>query len=220
MDKTTPAASTQPAIGATPTITKAMVTGVVLAGGRGARMGGLDKGLQLFDGVPMALHTLRRLQLQVGPTMLNANRNKDQYLSFGVPVFADTVPDYAAPLAGVITALQHCDTPYLMTVPCDTPLFPSDLVIRLAQAMVGADADMALASAPEPDAHGAWMARAQPVFCLMARHLLPSLTSFVAGGGRKIDAWTALHKNVLVPFDDAGAFTNANTLAQLQALQP
>jgi len=220
VDKTGPAASTRPPTDAKETIARTTITGVVLAGGRGARMGGLDKGLQLFDGVPLALHTLRRLQLQVGPSMLNANRNEDQYRGFGVPVFADTVPDYPGPLAGFITALEHCDTPYLMTVPCDTPLFPTDLVTRLAQALVDAGADVALASAPEPDAHGVWVSRSQPVFCLMAQRLLPSLTGFVAGGGRKIDAWTALHKSVLVPFDDAGAFANANTLAQLQALQP
>ena len=220
MNETNPAASSQSPMDTTPTIGREMITGVVLAGGRGARMGGLDKGLQLFDGVPLALFTLRRLQSQVGPSMLNANRNEEQYQAFGVPVFADTVPDFAGPLAGFITALQHCDTPYLMTVPCDSPLFPSDLVTRMAQALVGADADVALASAPEPDKQGGWVSRAQPVFCLMAQHLLPSLTRFVAGGGRKIDAWTSSHKSVLVPFKDAGAFANANTLAQLQALQP
>ena len=220
MDKANPAASEQPPAEAIATIAREMISGVVLAGGRGARMGGLDKGLQLFDGVPLALHTLRRLQLQVGPSMLNANRNEDRYLAFGVPVFADTVPDFAGPLAGFITALQHCDTPYLMTVPCDTPLFPADLVARLAQGLVREDADLALACAPEADAQGGWASRAQPVFCLMAQRLLPSLTRFVEGGGRKIDAWTASNKCVLVPFDDAGAFTNANTLAQLQAIQP
>ena len=119
MNETNPAASSQSPMDTTPTIGREMITGVVLAGGRGARMGGLDKGLQLFDGVPLALFTLRRLQSQVGPSMLNANRNEEQYQAFGVPVFADTVPDFAGPLAGFMTALQHCDTPYLMTVPCD-----------------------------------------------------------------------------------------------------
>jgi molybdopterin-guanine dinucleotide biosynthesis protein A len=220
VDQTNPAASTQAPTDAVPAIATSMITGVVLAGGRGARMGGLDKGLQLFDGEPLALFTLRRLQQQVGPSMLNANRNEEQYQAFGVPVYADSLPDYAGPLAGFITALQHCDTPYLVTVPCDTPLFPSDLVPRMARALVDGNADIAVASAPESDTHGNLAVRAQPVFCLMARHLLPSLTRFVAAGGRKIDAWTAHHKTVLVPFEDAGAFTNANTLAQLQALQP
>lgn len=220
MDQKSPVTSTPAPALPLPAIAPSMITGVVLAGGRGARMGGLDKGLQLFGGVPLALHTLRRLQLQVGPSMLNANRHQDQYQAFGAPVFADSVPDYAGPLAGFITALQHCDTPYLVTVPCDTPLFPHDLVTRMAQALVAGDADIAVASAPERDAHGAWVSRTQPVFCLMAQRLLPGLNRFVADGGRKIDAWTAMHKTVLTPFDDAGAFANANTLAQLQALQP
>lgn len=205
---------------ALPAIDPARITGVVLAGGRGARMGGLDKGLQLFDGVPLALHTLRRLQLQVGPTLLNANRHLEQYQAFGVPVCTDAMPDYAGPLAGFITALQQCHTPYLMTVPCDSPLFPPDLVARMTDALARDGSDIAMASAPEPDAVGALRMRSQPVFCLMGANLLPSLTRFVESGGRKIDAWTALHKTVLVPFDDAGAFANANTLAQLQALQP
>ena len=220
VDKTPAPTPPRPGAGVALTIDAAIITGVVLAGGRGERMGGVDKGLALFHGVPLALHTLRRLQLQVGPSMLNANRNLERYQSFGVPVVADSVPDYAGPLAGFIAALQHCRTPYLMTVPCDSPLFPSDLVSRMAQALADNDADIAMASAPEPDPSGTLVPRAQPVFCLMALRVLPSLTQFVASGRRKIDAWTAQHKTVLVAFDDAGAFANANTLAQLQALQP
>ncbi len=201
--------------------TPAQITGVVLAGGRGARMGGVDKGLQLFNGVPLALHALHRLQAQVGTCLINANRHLDQYRAFGVPVLADTLPDYAGPLAGFATALARCTTPYLVTVPCDSPLFPTDLVARLADALAREQADIAMASALEADEHGgapAW--RAQPVFCLLPVRLLPGLNAFIASGRRKIDAWTALHQTVLVPFDDARAFANANTLDQLQALQP
>ncbi len=200
-------------------IAQAQITGVVLAGGRGTRMGGADKGLQLFDGIPLALHTLKKLQQQVGPTMLNANRHLDQYQGFGVPVWPDVLPDYAGPLAGFITALRHCNTPYLVTVPCDTPLFPADLVLRLARALERGGHEIAIACAPEKDLDGHAVWRVQPVFCLMHVDLLASLERFTASGGRKVEEWTALHKTVAVPFDKAGAFSNVNTLAELQALR-
>ena len=196
------------------------ITGVVLAGGRGTRMGGLDKGLQLFEGVPLALHALQRLQKQVGQTMLNANRHLDQYNAFGVPVWADVLPGYAGPLAGFMAALQQCHTPYLATVPCDTPLFPGDLVQRLAQALAREGCEIAVASAPEQDGDGQTVWRIQPVFCLMHVNLLESLTRFTAQGGRKVDAWIAQHTSVAVAFEAASAFYNVNTLAQLQALRP
>jgi len=100
------------------------ITGLVLAGGRGSRMGGVDKGLQLFHGTPLALHTLQRLQSQVGICLINANRNLPTYESYGVPVWPDALADYPGPLAGFLTGLEHCATPYLMTVPCDTPRSP------------------------------------------------------------------------------------------------
>ena len=101
------------------------ITGVILAGGRGSRMGGVDKGLQNFNGMPMALHTLMRLAPQVGDVMINANRNLGAYEAFGVPVWPDVLADYPGPLAGFLTALERCETPWLVTVPCDTPLFPA-----------------------------------------------------------------------------------------------
>ena len=197
------------------------ITGVILAGGRGSRMGGVDKGLQNFNGVPLALHTLLRLSPQVGEIMINANRNLAAYESFGVPVWPDStgMGEYAGPLAGFVTALERCETPYLLTVPCDTPLFPSNLVARMAQAFADADADFAVAAALEQDGQ----LRPQPVFCLMHSGLLESLARFTQGGGRKIDAWTALHKTIIVPFDQPGdeaqAFFNANTLAELHQLE-
>ena len=200
-------------------ISKDDVTGVILAGGRGSRMGGADKGLQNFRGMPMALFTLLRLAPQVGEVMINANRNLSAYESFGVPVWPDAVADYAGPLAGFLTGLERCETGYLLTVPCDTPLFPQDLVARLAQALEREDAELAMAAAPEEDGQ----LRAQPVFSLMKRELMESLVRFTQGGGRKIDAWTAQHRTALVPFDrrgdDAAAFFNANTLAELHRLE-
>ena len=205
----------------TPPIHIEAITAVILAGGRGSRMGGVDKGLQNFNGVPLALHTLLRLSPQVGDVMINANRNLAAYESFGVPVWPDSTSmgDFAGPLAGFMTGLERCETPYLLTVPCDTPLFPHDLVARLADALESQTADFAVASAPEEDGH----TRAQPVFCLMGTHVLESLHRFTQGGGRKIDAWTAQHKVAHVPFnlpgDDAQAFFNANTLAELHQLE-
>ena len=197
------------------------ITGVILAGGRGSRMGGVDKGLQNFNGVPLALHTLMRLAPQVGQIMINANRNLSAYESFGVPVWPDAcgLGDYAGPLAGFITGLERCETPYLLTVPCDTPLFPADLVNRMAEAMARENADFAVAAACEEDGQ----LRSQPVFCLMNVDMLESLAGFTQAGGRKIDAWTAQHKTVIVPFDQPGdtahAFFNANTLAELHQLE-
>lgn len=197
------------------------ITGVILAGGRGSRMGGADKGLQNFNGVPLALHTLMRLSPQVGEIMINANRNLAAYESFGVPVWPDStgLGEYAGPLAGFLTALERCETPYLLTVPCDTPLFPQDLVVRLAKALERENAEIAVAAALEEDGK----VRPQPVFCLMKAGLLESLVRFTQGGGRKIDAWTAQHKTVQVPFnqpgDDARGFFNANTLAELHQLE-
>ena len=198
------------------------ITGLILAGGRGSRMGGIDKGLQNFRGLPLALQTLMRLQVQSQPlqeVLINANRNLSAYESLGVPVWPDSIDGFAGPLAGFLTGLERCETPLLLTVPCDTPLFPLDLVERLVQAMDTQDADMAMAAAPEDD--GA--VRPQPVFCLLKIDLLESLVKFTQGGGRKIDAWTSQHRCAIVPFDLPGdspqAFANANTLAELQQLE-
>jgi molybdopterin-guanine dinucleotide biosynthesis protein A len=199
------------------------ITGLILAGGRGSRMGGVDKGLQNFNGIPLALNTLMRLQMQVGQVMVNANRNLAAYESFGAQVWPDVLDDYAGPLAGFLTGLERCETTFLATAPCDSPLFPTDLVARLAHALEEQDADLAMACAPETDEHGHTELRTQPVFCLLRVDLLDSLVAFTQAGGRKIDAWTAQHKVALVNFDQPGddprAFANANTLQELQALE-
>jgi molybdopterin-guanine dinucleotide biosynthesis protein A len=195
------------------------ITALILAGGRGSRMGGNDKGLQNFRGLPLALHTLMRIQPQVGDVMVNANRNLAAYESFGVEVWPDVLPDYAGPLAGFLTGLERCETPYLVTVPCDTPLFPTDLVARLATALEREDAEIAMAAAREEDGQ----VRTQPVFCLLRRELMESLIRFTHEGGRKIDKWTGQHKTAVVAFDQPGddprAFFNANTLEELHRLE-
>ena len=190
------------------------ISGLVLAGGRGSRMGGLDKGLQNHRGTALALHALLRLQPQVGPVMINANRNLGAYEAMGAPVWPDAMPDYPGPLAGLLTGLERCETPYLVSVPCDTPNFPTDLVPRLSAALVQGDAEIAMAAAPEDGA-----LRTQPVFCLLKADLLGSLVRYMQSGQRKIDRWTAMHRCVVVEFDDAEAFFNANTLAELHSLE-
>ena len=199
------------------------MTGLILAGGRGARMGGIDKGLQNFNGTPLTLHTLMRLQMQtsepLSQIMVVANRNLSAYESFGVQVWPDSTDGFAGPLAGFLTGLERCETDLLLTVPCDSPLFPLNLVQRLLDTLISEQADIAVAAAKEEDG----TVRAQPVFCLMRVNLLESLVKFMQSGGRKIDAWTALHKTVLVPFDtldvDPRAFFNANTLEELHRLE-
>ena len=190
------------------------ITGLILAGGRGTRMGGVDKGLQNHHGIPLALHALLRLAPQVGHLLINANRNLGAYEAMGAPVWPDPLPDYAGPLAGFLAGLEHCETPYLATVPCDSPMFPHDLVQRLAQALEAQHAEIAMAATLEDG-----RLQVQPVFCLMRATLLESLVRFTQGGQRKIDRWSAMHRCVEVCFDDPQAFANANTLAELQQLQ-
>jgi molybdopterin-guanine dinucleotide biosynthesis protein A len=204
-------------------MTELSITGLILAGGRGARMGGIDKGLQNFNGTPLSLHTLLRLQMQEGAPlseiMIVANRNLSAYESLGVQVWPDSTDGFAGPLAGFLTGLERCETSLLLTVPCDSPLFPMDLVQRLTDALISENADIAMAAAKEEDGN----IRPQPVFCLMRVTLLESLVKFMQSGGRKIDAWTAQHSTVLVSFDgpevDPRAFFNANTLEELHRLE-
>lgn len=187
------------------------ITGLILAGGRGSRMGGQDKGLQPFRGLPLAMHALLRLQPQVGTVLINANRNLAAYEAFGVPVWPDADPgEYAGPLAGFSTGLAHCDTPYLLTVPCDCPQFPMNLARGLANGLDAASAQLAVARAG---------GRTQPVFCLLQAALLENLTAFLDAGGRKIDAWTATLRTVQVDFDDPDAFENVNSISELRALE-
>ena len=153
------------------------MTGLILAGGRGARMGGVDKGLQNFNGTPLTLHTLMRLQMQtsepLSQIMVVANRNLSAYESFGVQVWPDSTDGFAGPLAGFLTGLERCETDLLLTVPCDSPLFPFNLAQRLLDTLISEEADITVAAAREEDG----TVRAQPVFCLMRVNLLESWSS-------------------------------------------
>ncbi|MFO1267497.1 MAG: molybdenum cofactor guanylyltransferase MobA [Rubrivivax sp.] len=202
----------------------ATVTGLVLAGGRGSRMGGVDKGLQLLDGRPLVAHALERLRPQVAALAINANRNTEAYAAFGVPVWPDALADYPGPLAGMLAGLAGIEgtgSEWLVTVPCDTPRFPVDLVARLlvAARAAGVRAAMPVTANAEVTGGDAGAPLPQPVFCLLHRSLRPALEAALAAGERKIERFTRAQGQVLVPFDDAQAFFNANTPEELERLR-
>jgi molybdopterin-guanine dinucleotide biosynthesis protein A len=188
------------------------VTGVVLAGGQGSRMGGVDKGLQPFRGKPMVAHVVERLAPQVDEILINANRNAEAYGQFGYRVIADEIEGFAGPLAGFERGLAHATGDLVVTVPCDSPFLPADLVARLRDALESGGAELAVARTG---------AQAHPVFSLMRRGVHASLTQFLSSGQRKIDKWYAALKVVEVAFDDeADAFLNINTREELASLEP
>jgi molybdopterin-guanine dinucleotide biosynthesis protein A len=191
------------------------ITGLILAGGRAQRMGGIDKGLVLFHQRPLIEVTIARLKSQVGPILINANRNITKYAVYGYPVIMDETPDFSGPLAGFLMGLKNCKTPYLLTTPCDSPLFPEDLGVKLAAKLESAGLDLVFASSKEADGK-IW---AQPVFCLMRANLQDSLNSFLNKGDLKIDRWFKEIKSGTVIFDDAKTFANANTPEELQSLE-
>lgn len=183
------------------------VTGIVLAGGQGRRMGGVDKGLQPLEGRPMVAWAIERLAPQVEAIVVNANQNLDAYRAFGYPVVSDAVGGFAGPLAGLHAGLQATRTALAVTVPCDSPFLPSDLVARLRSALEAGNAELAVAKTGD---------QPHPVFSLVQRRILPHLEAFLRSGGRKIDAWYASLEVVEVSFDDqAEAFSNINTREDL-----
>lgn len=185
------------------------VTGIVLAGGMGRRMGQVDKGLVALAGTPMVAHVLARLVPQVGAVVINANQNLERYAAFGHPVVPDEVGGFAGPLAGLHAGMARAESPYVVTVPCDSPFLPLDLVARLAAAMVAQRAQLAVAYTG---------AQPHPVFALVARDVRSHLATFLRDGGRKIDAWYATLAVAAVPFDDEeAAFRNINTPDELAA---
>jgi len=183
------------------------VTGLVLAGGQGSRMGGVDKGLAPFRGRPLVAHVIERLAPQVDEILVNANRNPEAYAGFGHRVVADEIPGFAGPLAGFERGLAHARGELVATVPCDSPFLPADLVSRLRAALEAANAEIAVAKTG---------AQSHPVFCLMRRGVHASLADFLASGQRKIDKWYAALAVVEVAFDDEPeAFANINTRDEL-----
>lgn len=183
------------------------ITGVVLAGGRGSRMGHVDKGLQVLRGKPMVAWVLERFSWQVSELFINANQNQQQYASYGYPVLADELSDFAGPLAGLQVALKHASHSFVATVPCDSPFLPNDLVARLHIVLIQHMADIAIAKTGT---------QAHPVFSLCRRGVRDHLNAYLASGGRKIDQWYATLQVVEVSFDDElAAFSNINTRQEL-----
>lgn len=179
------------------------VTGVLLAGGRARRMGGTDKGLIELAGRPMAAHVLARLGPQVAAVVVNANRNRERYAGLGVAVVADTLEGYLGPLAGLLAGMEAAATELVVTAPCDSPFVPPDLVERLLAGLDVAGAEVAVAHDGE---------RQQTVFLLARTALAGDLRAWLAGGGRKIDAWFARRAVADVDFRDRPeAFLNINT---------
>ena len=187
------------------------VTGIVLAGGQGSRMGGVDKGLAPFRGKALVAHAIERLAPQVDELLVNANRNPEAYAAFGHRVIADEIPGFAGPLAGFERGLAHARGALVATVPCDSPFVPPDLVARLRAALEAQGADIAVAKTGD---------QPHPVFCLMRRSVHASLAEFLASGQRKIDKWYAALRVTEVAFDDeAEAFANINTRDELAGLE-
>ena len=184
------------------------ITGIILAGGQGRRMGGVDKGLQLLRGKPMVQHVLERFAPQVNEVLINANQNLEQYGAFGNKVIPDEIGGFAGPLAGLHRGLSTATHEWVATVPCDSPFLPLDLIARLRAALDEHNADLTVARTGD---------QPHPVFCLTHKRVLPGLTQFLQSGGRKIDAWYAALKVVEVRFDDEeAAFSNINTLDELK----
>lgn len=196
------------------------ITGLVLAGGLGTRMGHGDKGMLPLHGQPLARHVLQRLAPQVGQLAISANAHADDYARFGLPVWRDALPGQLGPLAGLHSGMRHATTPYLLTVPCDSPLLPPDLAARLAAGLIDNDADLAIAVTEELDeATGQLARRPHPVFCLVKTSALPQLEAYLAAGERRMRTWHGPLTLAEVLFHDGSAFGNVNTPEDLAALQ-
>ena len=195
------------------------ITGLLLAGGRGMRMGGADKGLQILHGEPLAAHVLRRLAPQTGALLISANRHPETYAALGAPygatVVADTLEGFPGPLAGLLAGLRAADTSYVLSAPCDSPWLPTELAIRLAHELDSTASDIAMATTS--DAHGELSPH--PVFALLRTGLANDLSGFLEAGERKVRAWYARHKTVEVVFTDERAFYNINSLQELADLE-
>ncbi len=196
-------------------ISQTEITGVILAGGRAQRMGGIDKGLIPFHHRPLIESAINRLKPQVGSIMINANRNIEQYAAYGFPMVSDADSSFSGPLAGFAAGLKACPTEYLVTAPCDSPLLPTNLVELLVTKMTEGSFDLVYASSKDP-AGKTW---AQPVFCLMRVSLSKSLEEFISLGDLKIDRWFKELNSSTVVFDSESAFANINTPEELLTLE-
>lgn len=190
------------------------VTGLVLAGGRGTRMGGVDKGLQMLHGLPLAVHAMRRLGSQVGEIMVSANRNQATYAGFGARVVPDAIARFEGPLAGLQSGMMRCRTPYLISVPCDAPYFPLDLVQRLMAGLSHEQKKVAIAVTGPDDG-----LQTQPAFCLAHVSMIAHLSAFLQQSERRFAKWAVAAGAATVHFGDELAFTNVNSMETLACLE-
>jgi molybdopterin-guanine dinucleotide biosynthesis protein A len=178
------------------------ITGVILAGGRGRRVAGKDKGLVEFQGRPLIEHVIEAILPQVNGLIINANRNLPDYGRYGYPLVSDVLPDYQGPLAGMLTGLQNASTGCVMFVPCDTPALPANLVQRMSGAMASLNVDVCIPNDGE---------RNHAAIALMKRSLQGSLQDYLESGGRKAEDWVLAQKYSAVDFSDCpGSFRNLN----------
>lgn len=184
------------------------ITGLILAGGLGRRLGGVDKGLQILNGNTLVAHVIERLAPQVDTLMISANRNPEIYAALGHPVVTDCVAGFAGPLAGLQAGLTACTTPLLALAPCDSPFLPLDLVDRLRKGLERDGTEIAVPKTSDG---------LQPVFALMRREVLPTLSGYLAAGGRQMQEWCRQLPLSVVDFSDASAFANINTPEELSA---
>jgi len=196
-------------------ISSEQITGLILAGGRAQRMGGIDKGLIPFHGKPLIESAISRLKPQVSAILINANRSITKYSHYGYPVLMDETPDFSGPLAGFSVGLKHCKTSYLLTSPCDSPLLPTDLAQTMSAELEDNNLELVFASSKEADGK-VW---SQPVFCLMKSSLQDSLNAFLSKGDLKIDRWFKELRSGTVVFENPQAFANVNTPEELAALE-
>ncbi len=187
------------------------ITGVILAGGRGRRLGGADKGLVPLRGRPLVEYVIEALRPQVVPMLISANRNRETYAAYGIPVVVDTVDEYFGPLAGMLAAMRAATTEFILTVPCDSPAPPPDLAARLGAVVAQARTDVCVVSVG---------GRMQPVFALLRRACADRLQEYLASGGREVGEWMRREHAAVADFSDqADAFANINTAAELQRLE-
>lgn len=185
------------------------ITVVILAGGKGRRMGGKDKGLVTFKSSELIRHVIDAISQQTGKIIINANRNLDQYRSFGYPVVEDTLSGFQGPLSGFLAAMSFVDTRYILTLPCDGPVVTDDYLTSMLQVLNDSGSDLVVAS----DGH-----RMQPVYALIPVSLQQDLEQFLQAGERKIDLWYARHRVTQAVFPAAlGFFTNINTPEELSS---
>lgn len=191
-------------------LTKSDITAVILAGGRGRRMGGLDKGLMHFSGKPMIEHILAAITPQCETVIINANRHIKRYATYKHPVLSDKSNNYLGPLAGFAIAMENATTPLLITLPCDAPIIPDNLVDRLLAAMLKTGADITVVHDGE---------RLQSVYALIKTELNTDLKNYLDRGDRKVDLWYAQNHMMPVDFSDIRElFRNINTPEQKQMM--